>query len=137
MTQDKDKRIAELEADLRDEQRVREKLAALLERITVVVHGPHPDKGMWSFHDLPERVAAMRTSTERACAEFVREAARHNEGESLARGGEDVNTTVSASYSFAGSRLRDVAEQIESGMASPLRKVAGAAVRALDEEDRS
>ena len=129
MTQDKDKRIAELEADLRDEQRVREKLAALLERITVVVHGPHPDKGMWSFHDLPERVAAMRTSTERACAELVREAARHNEGEALSENEQKLNTTIAASYGFAARRLRDVADQIETGKAPPARK-------RLDEQPR-
>ena len=48
--------------DGRDEDAyVTERLSCLLAEISVIVKGPHPANGLWSYHDLPEKVAALRT----------------------------------------------------------------------------
>ena len=49
--QDRDR----LEQDFRDEQRVREKLTSVLHELADLLHGgPHPEGGLWSFHDLKD-----------------------------------------------------------------------------------
>lgn len=44
-----------------EDEYVIERMGRLLAEIALIVNGPHPNCGLWSYHDLPEKVAALRT----------------------------------------------------------------------------
>jgi len=48
-----------------------DKLAKLLAEIAVIVNGPEPPLTSWSYHDLPEKVRALKQAPPAAVAEGV------------------------------------------------------------------
>lgn len=48
----------ELRADNAESEALREQLADLLHRTAIAVRGPEPELTRWSWHDVPDRVAA-------------------------------------------------------------------------------
>ena len=66
----------ELKADQAESDAVRERLADLLSRTAIAIRGPEPELTRWSWHDVPDRVAAAIAAlggAVQAAAEAMRE----------------------------------------------------------------
>lgn len=66
----------ELKSDLAESDAVRDQLADLLHRTAIAVRGPEPELTRWSWHDVPDRVAAAIAAlggAVQAAAEAMRE----------------------------------------------------------------
>jgi hypothetical protein len=61
-------RLRELQADRDESDQVRERLSTLLDASAVAVNGPEPPLTKWSFHDIPEKVAALKQVVDDLCA---------------------------------------------------------------------
>lgn len=57
--------------DQEEDAYVIERMGRLLAEISVIVNGPHPANGLWSYHDLPEKVAALTNPSKHAAGEAV------------------------------------------------------------------
>jgi hypothetical protein len=70
--------IARLQANLNEEQELRERMRDILRRVAVTLRGPEPELTRWSWHDLPERAAAAVAAIDvmRRTAQMVAEAAQ-------------------------------------------------------------
>ena len=51
--------IRRLHADAEESEALRERLSALLTSTAIALRGPAPELVSWSWHDLPERAAAL------------------------------------------------------------------------------
>lgn len=62
----------ELEADLADEEQLRDRLTSLLKRTAIALKGPEPPLVMWDWSDIPEKVGqlveALRQTTNHLAA---------------------------------------------------------------------
>ena len=52
--------------DSEEDAYVIERMGKLLAEIAVIVNGPEPDMTRWSYHDLPEKVRALKTAPDAA-----------------------------------------------------------------------
>ena len=52
--------LRRLHADAEESEALRERLSALLRNTAIALRGPEPELTRWSWHDLPERAAALK-----------------------------------------------------------------------------
>lgn len=65
----------ELYADAEESEALRERLSALLKSTAIALRGPEPELTNWGWHDLPERVAALKSQRDELLA-FAQEVRR-------------------------------------------------------------
>jgi hypothetical protein len=63
--------LRRLHADAEESEALRERLSALLTSTAIALRGPAPELVSWSWHDLPERAAALVAQRD-ALLEFAR-----------------------------------------------------------------
>ena len=66
--------LRRLHAEAEESEALRERLSALLTSTAIALRGPAPKLGSWSWHDLPERAAALvaqRDALLEACQTLV------------------------------------------------------------------
>lgn len=71
-TEKAEERVAELEAESKESDYVRDQLAQLLAKTVLVLRGEPPPKKLWSYHDIPDLTAELKAERDAARAEVER-----------------------------------------------------------------